>query len=190
MALEPKIRRCEKRLPEDDKQSTSSLMPENILMDLLSALGRICLADINVVKLVPLKIVNSNAAHMNGGIPFSKAFCELEIGEKRFSFGDVFRRGIDLCLDYIEGKLPDKKNDRIVLDRLVQFLTSGNYVVHSAKKDMVESQGLAPARKKNIDPSTYNYTREDTMADPSSLRPPFFTLFSLNSSTHRHRSFD
>lgn len=140
MASEPKIRRCEKRLPEDDKQSTSSLMPENILMDLLSALGRICLADINVVKLVPLKIVNSNAAHMNGGIPFSKAFCELKIGEKRFSFGDVFRR--DLCLDYIEGKLPDKKNDRIVLDRLVQFLTSGNYVVHSAKKYMVESNRL------------------------------------------------
>ena len=83
-----------------------------------------------VVKLVPLKIVNSNAAHMNGGIPFSKAFCELEIGEKRFSFGDVFRRGIDLCLDYIEGKLPDKKSERIVLDRLVQFLTTGNYVVH------------------------------------------------------------
>ena len=53
-----------------------------------------------------------------------------------------------------------------------------------------EPQGLAPARKKKIDPSTYNYTREDTMADPSSLRPPFFTLFSLNSSTHRHRSFD
>ena len=38
-------------------------------------------------------------------------------------------------------------------------------------------RGLLPLEKK-IDPSTYNYTREDTMAYPSSLRPPFFTLFS------------
>ena len=40
----------------------------------------------------------------------------------------------------------------------------------------VSAQGLAPARIK-IDPSTYNYTREDTMADPSSIRPLFFTLY-------------
>ena len=52
-----------------------------------------------------------------------------------------------------------------------------------------EPQGLAPARKK-IDPGIYTYTREDTMAEPSSLRPPFFTLFSQNSSTHRDMSFN
>ena len=54
---------------------------------------------------------------------------------------------------------------------------------------IMNHRGLLPLEKK-IDPGIYNYTREDTMADPSSLRHPFFTLISQNSSTHRHRSFD
>jgi hypothetical protein len=118
-----KIRRVEKK----DNVSfylLKSFVSEKILMNLLSALGRICLADINVIKLAPLKIINSNAAHCNGGVLFSKAFCELQFWEKRFSFGDIFRRGLDICLECVEGNLSNK-SDHAVFDVLIQFLSEG-----------------------------------------------------------------
>lgn len=68
------------------------------------------------------------------------------------------------------------------LTYLISYYHTHQLCAHS------HSEGTAPARK-NYDPRTYNQTREDAMADPSSLRPPVFT-FTNQTYTHRRRSFD
>ena len=53
---------------------------------------------------------------------FSKAYCELENYEKGFILGDIFRKGLDLGIDYLVGKSPEAKHEEIVLNRLIQYL--------------------------------------------------------------------
>ncbi|XP_061193272.1 uncharacterized protein LOC133201487 [Saccostrea echinata] len=78
--------------------------------------------------LLPYKFVSCNAATSNGGTPFLKAFCDVEQLEKGFVLGDIFRRGITILIDFLYGKIPEAKHERILLEILVRFLKSGEMV--------------------------------------------------------------
>lgn len=90
--------------------------------DLSAALFSLCSTK---AKLLPYKLTSCNAAATNG-VPFSKAFCELENLDKGFFLGDVFRSGINIGIDFLYGKIPEAKHEKIILEKLVKFLKLGN----------------------------------------------------------------
>ena len=85
----------------------------------------------NNIMLIPYKLNSCNAA-VTGGVDFAKAFCDLETLEKGFFLGDVFRKGLDIGIDFLTGKTPDAKHEKIILKKLVNFLKVGkvffNYI--------------------------------------------------------------
>ncbi|XP_061163727.1 uncharacterized protein LOC133172909 [Saccostrea echinata] len=92
------------------------------------ALDGLCFeASKHCVQLRPMKIVNCNAADSNSSYrSFSKAYCEVEAkSSKKFLFGDVFRRGIDILIGYLENKaVPENRQERFVLDKLLSYVNS------------------------------------------------------------------
>ena len=105
--------------------SPTTLLPDHIISELSTAFYHLCSTDFaKYVTLRPYKIKNSNAADQHRGVEFSKAYCDLENYEKGFLLGDIFRRGLDIGIDYLAGKSPESKHEKIVLDRLIQYLNN------------------------------------------------------------------
>ena len=81
----------------------------------------------NNIMLIPYKVNSCNAAVTSGGVDFAKAFCDLETLEKGFFLGDVFRKGLDIGIDFLTGKTPDAKHEKIMLRKLVNFPKVGKF---------------------------------------------------------------
>lgn len=96
--------------------------------ELAIALDGLCFeASQHCVQLRPLKIVNCNAADSNPSYrSFSKAYCEVEVkSRKTFLFGDVFRRGVDILIGYLENRgMPENRQEQFVLNKLLAFVKS------------------------------------------------------------------
>jgi hypothetical protein len=101
--------------------SPSDLSPM-VQDDLSAALFSLCSTK---SMLLPYKLTSCNAA-ISSGVSFSKAFCELENLNKGFFLGDVFRRGINIGIDFLYGKIPKAEHERIILEKLVKFLQLGS----------------------------------------------------------------
>lgn len=134
----------------EDGQSTSkrrktdsclspSYLPPMIQDDLSTAIFTLCSTK---SMLLPYKFTLSNAA---SSVNFSKAFCELENLDKGFFLADVFRRGINIAIDFLYGKIPEAKHEKIILEKLVKILKLAGKVgyflfVESGPKAKVEMQ--------------------------------------------------
>eukprot|EP00105_Crassostrea_gigas_P013798 XP_011430234.1 PREDICTED: uncharacterized protein LOC105330313 [Crassostrea gigas] len=110
------------------RRTDSSLSPNNlppiVQDDLSTAIFSLCSTK---SMLLPYKITSCNAASSNG-VSFSKAYCELENLDRGFFLGDVFRRGVNIVIDFLYGNIPKAKHERILLEKLVNFLKSGERV--------------------------------------------------------------
>ncbi|XP_069124167.1 uncharacterized protein [Argopecten irradians] len=74
--------------------------------------------------LTSLQFLNSNAADDNQGIPFPRAYCSVKpTNTKKQVFGSVFKKGIDILLDYFTNrKIPENKQECHVLRKLLDYL--------------------------------------------------------------------
>ena len=99
----------------------------NCFSELSSAFYKLCSTQlVNDITLLPYRINSCNATKSNlGGWPFPKAYCDLENFDKGFVLGDVFRKGLNIGIDFLDGKMPESKHLRILLERLVNFLKLG-----------------------------------------------------------------
>lgn len=100
-----------------------SLVSPVILDDLSTAIFTLCSSK---SMLLPYKVTSSNAA---SPVSFSKAFCELENLDRGFILGDVFRRGINIAIDFLHGNIPEAKHEKIILEKLVKILKLGGRLV-------------------------------------------------------------
>ena len=99
--------------------------------DLTTAFFKLCSTHrANNIMLIPYKVNSCNAAVTSGGVDFAKAFCDLETLEKGFFLGDVFRKGLDIGIDFLTGKTPDARHEKIMLRKLVNFLKVGKFVFY------------------------------------------------------------
>ncbi|XP_061162599.1 uncharacterized protein LOC133171817 [Saccostrea echinata] len=97
--------------------------------DLTTAFHKLCSTYYALnIRLLPYKINYCNAAISSGGVTFSEAFCELETLKKGFFLGDIFRRGLDIGIEFLQGKIPEAKHEKIMLAKLVSFLKAGEKV--------------------------------------------------------------
>lgn len=99
---------------------------DNNIRHWISAVMSLCTNNtLCYIILTPLKITNCNAsAHV--GSTFSGAFCETEFFEDGLVFGDVFRNGMDILVNYIKDKsYPDNKKQILVLNKLLKFMNGG-----------------------------------------------------------------
>ncbi|XP_062586344.1 uncharacterized protein LOC134247965 [Saccostrea cucullata] len=100
-------------------------------VDLLSAaLHKLCSARaVDNIKLIPCKLNSCNAGLINGaGIRFSEAFCDLQSFDKGFFMGNIFRKGLDIGVDFLDGKIPESKQEKMLLEKLVNFIKSEEMV--------------------------------------------------------------
>ncbi|XP_069114338.1 uncharacterized protein [Argopecten irradians] len=68
------------------------------------------------IALVPLKIINSNAADGHEGFPFSKAYCCTERYTTQYSFGSIFRKGLSMLIEFILHRTtPENKQERFLV---------------------------------------------------------------------------
>lgn len=104
-----------KRRKTDSCLSPSYLSPM-VQDDLSTAIFTLCSTK---SMLLPYKFTSSNAAN---SVSFCKAFCELENLDKGFFLADVFRRGINIAIDFLYGKIPEARHEKIILEKLVKFL--------------------------------------------------------------------
>ncbi|KAK3101209.1 hypothetical protein FSP39_001774 [Pinctada imbricata] len=102
-------------------------IPDTLRLKIADSLECLCSANpFKNVLLIPLKIKNSNAADSESGFFFSNAYCEVTDECTGFLIADVFRRGLDIILDYIhDHKFPEKRQEKIVFMRLLDFLNAG-----------------------------------------------------------------
>jgi hypothetical protein len=117
MASKPK-KLCS-RIPEDDSEVT--------IRHWISSVMSFCSSNyLSQVILTPVKITNCNAT-ARGGSSFSKSFCETEYYEEGLVFGEVFRKGIEAVVEYVDKKsVPKNKEMSLVLDKLLDFVNGGN----------------------------------------------------------------
>lgn len=110
------------------RRTDSSLSPNNlppiVQDDLSTAIFSLCSTK---SMLLPYKITSCNAASSNG-VSFSKAYC-VENLDRGFFLGDVFRRGVNIVIDFLYGNIPKAKHERILLEKLVNFLKSGRLAI-------------------------------------------------------------
>lgn len=106
-----------------DSCLSPSLVSPIILDDLSTAIFTLCSSK---SMLLPYKVTSSNAA---SPVSFSKAFCELENLDRGFILGDVFRRGINIAIDFLHGNIPEAKHEKIILEKLVKILKLGGRLV-------------------------------------------------------------
>ena len=79
------------------------------------------------ISLTPLKIQNCNAT-ASGGTSFSKVFCETIHYDEGLVFGDLFQKGMEVLVNYVQKKtLPASKQLQVVLQKLLDFLDGGKY---------------------------------------------------------------
>lgn len=106
-----------------DSCLSPSLVSPIIIDDLSTAIFTLCSSK---SMLLPYKVTSSNAA---SPVSFSKAFCELENLDRGFILGDVFRRGINIAIDFLHGNIPEAKHEKIILEKLVKILKLGGRLV-------------------------------------------------------------
>lgn len=106
-----------------DSCLSPSLVSPIILDDLSTAIFTLCSSK---SMLLPYKVTSSNAA---SPVSFSKAFCEQENLDRGFILGDVFRRGINIAIDFLHGNIPEAKHEKIILEKLVKILKLGGRLV-------------------------------------------------------------
>lgn len=96
---------------------------DNSVLKVANATHTLCITNqkfSDAVKLSPLKIKRSNAT---SGVPFSKAFCDIEGYDVEFLIGDVFHPGITLLTEYLyHRKLPVDKTHRLLIGKLLEFI--------------------------------------------------------------------
>ncbi|KAK3094058.1 hypothetical protein FSP39_023556 [Pinctada imbricata] len=115
--------------------AVASAEHQNLSIDLLSdfhadllstAFHKLCSARVvDNIKLVPCKLNYCNAGAINGvGMLFSQACCDFQSFNRGFFLGDIFRKGLDIGVDFLDGKVPEEKLDKILLLKLVNFTIS------------------------------------------------------------------
>ncbi|XP_062586345.1 uncharacterized protein LOC134247966 [Saccostrea cucullata] len=90
--------------------------------DLLKACFKICETVDPHFTLTPYKLKACNAVVSNRGVHFSEAFCDLQSYEQSFLLGDIFRTGLDMGIEFLEGRIPEARHEKIILERLLKFL--------------------------------------------------------------------
>ncbi|XP_061187641.1 uncharacterized protein LOC133195727 [Saccostrea echinata] len=76
----------------------------------------------NAVKLLPFIIKRNNATVGGGGAPFSKAYCDREMCDVEFLFGDIFQQGISLVTKYLaQETFPVDRTESLLLGKLFTF---------------------------------------------------------------------
>ena len=108
-----------------DEDTLIDILPDFMFSKLLRTTDLLCSA-FDTFTLIPYKLQNSNASNENGGVDFSKAYCDLKSYDKAFYLGDIFRKGIDIVIDFCDGKIPKEKHERLLIERLFNFLISIN----------------------------------------------------------------
>ncbi|XP_033750162.1 uncharacterized protein LOC117334577 [Pecten maximus] len=89
------------------------------------------------ISLTPLKILNSNATDCHEGYRFSKAYCSSEKYPTQYSFGSVFIKGLSILIEFILHRtIPENKQDKFVLGKLLHFLSDSLDTDAEALKNM------------------------------------------------------
>jgi hypothetical protein len=93
--------------------------------DLLKACFKMCKTVDPDVTVSPFQVTACNASVSSCGFGFSRAFCALEPIGRAYLLGDIFRTGLDMGIDFLEGKIPEANHERIILEKLIRFLKEG-----------------------------------------------------------------
>ncbi|XP_061195594.1 uncharacterized protein LOC133203824 [Saccostrea echinata] len=112
----------------DSSPLSSDHLSEFDSEDLLKACFKICETVDPHFTLSLYKLKACNAAISYRGVRFSEAFCDLESFDQSFLLGDIFRTGLDMGIDFLEGRIPEARHQKIILERLIKFLKEGEKV--------------------------------------------------------------
>ncbi|XP_048731284.2 uncharacterized protein LOC125648336 [Ostrea edulis] len=106
--------------------AASFIVDSLLLLEVADTLENLCSVNPSKnVLILPMKMKNSNAAHSGEGCSFSKAYCDVANKETGFYFVDVFRRGLDMLLEFVhDKKLPEKTQEKFILRKLLEFLSA------------------------------------------------------------------
>ena len=92
-------------------------------------LSKFCGGDVYVVE--PLKLWNTNAAARKG-VPFSRAFCDVDLVDKNgVMFGNFFIHGLRILKEFLSEptKLPENEDEKALLWKLLYYLKCGRLFI-------------------------------------------------------------
>jgi hypothetical protein len=102
------------------------MLSGDVLAQVTGAISRLC-SPLPGHNLRAKRIINSNAARSGKGqgFRFCHAFCDMADHRKSFVLGDVFRRGLDIGIGFLQSETPAERAEEILLEKLINCLKAG-----------------------------------------------------------------